>query len=287
MKIFNFMRKYLDKLLIDVLNEAILYTIHSGTTGVSQAMQIAANIAALERACDFFLHHAAQQCGIPIRSVERPQASLTAKVVLKTSRDAAYIALLNLVNTKLDEFMALPENVNWTPDDAPPDAHEYVNEVVIYLDTVMSTAQQILPLDALYKVGSGALEHISNSLVSAFLSDSVKRFNANAVMSINNDLKALESFADERFHSSGLSEIYKEGSFRGCLIESRQLINLLLSSQPENFMNPVIREKNYNSLDYKNVATICEKFKDSPEGLFGSLSSKIRNRILARSQWTS
>ncbi|GFY84694.1 exocyst complex component sec15A [Actinidia rufa] len=274
MNFFNFVRKYLDKLLIDVLNEAIVNTIHSGTTGVSQAMQIAANIAVLERACDFFLQHAAQQCGIPIRSVEKTQASLTAKVVLKTSRDAAYLALLNLVNTKLDEFMALPENVNWTPDDTPPDAHEYVNEVVIYLDTVMSTAQQILPLDALYKVGSGALEHISNSLVAAFLNDSVKRFNANAVTGINNDLTALESFADERFHSAGLSEIYKEGSFRVCLIESRQLINLLLSSQPENFMNPVIREKNYNCLDYKKVATICEKFKDSPDGLFGSLSSR-------------
>ncbi|KAG5555841.1 hypothetical protein RHGRI_006480 [Rhododendron griersonianum] len=274
MNVFNFVRKYLDKLLIDVLNEAIINTIHSGTTGVSRAMQIAANIAVLERACDFFLQQAAQQCGIPIRSVERPQASLTAKVVLKTSRDAAYLAMLSLVNSKLDEFMALTENVNWTPDDTPPNAHDYINEVVIYLDSVMSTAQQILPLDALFKVGSGALEHISNSIVAAFLSDSVKRFSANAVMGINNDLKALESFADERFHSAGLSEIYKEGSFRGCLIEARQLLNLLLSSQPENFMNPVIREKNYNTLDYKKVATICEKFKDSPDRLFGSLSSR-------------
>ncbi|CAL5396559.1 unnamed protein product [Camellia sinensis] len=274
MNFFDYVKKYLDRLLIDVLNEVILNTIYSGTTGVSQAMQIAANIAVLERACDFFLQNAAQQCGIPIRSVGRPQASLTSKVVLKTSRDAAYLALLNLVNCKLDEFMALTENVNWTPDDPPPSAHEYINEVVIYLDTLMSTAQQILPLDALYKVGSGALEHISNSIFEAFLSDSVKRFNANAVMGINNDLKTLESFADERFHSTGLSEIYKEGSFRGYLIELRQLINLLLSSQPENFMNPVIRQRNYNSLDYKKVATICDKFKDSPDGLFGSLSSR-------------
>ncbi|KAI8022385.1 Exocyst complex component SEC15A [Camellia lanceoleosa] len=274
MNFFDYVKKYLDRLLIDVLNEVILNTIYSGTTGVSQAMQIAANIAVLERACDFFLQNAAQQCGIPIRSVGRPQASLTSKVVLKTSRDAAYLALLNLVNCKLDEFMALTENVNWTPDDPAPSAHEYINEVVIYLDTLMSTAQQILPLDALYKVGSGALEHISNSIFEAFLSDSVKRFNANAVMGINNDLKTLESFADERFHSTGLSEIYKGGSFRGYLIELRQLINLLLSSQPENFMNPVIRQRNYNSLDYKKVATICDKFKDSPDGLFGSLSSR-------------
>ncbi|KAL2534938.1 Exocyst complex component SEC15A [Abeliophyllum distichum] len=272
MNFFDIVRKYLDKLLIDILNEVILNTMHSGTIGVSQAMQIAANIAVLERACDYFLQHAAQQCGIPVRSVDSRQGSLTAKIVLKTSRDAAYLALLSLVNSKLDEFMSLTENVNWTSDDVPQHANEYINEVVIYLDTLISTAQQILPLDALYKVGIGALEHISNSILGAFLSDSVKRFNANSVMSINHDLKELESFADEKFHSTGLHEIYREGSFRGCLIEARQLVNLLLSSQPENFMNPVIREKNYNCLDYKKVATICDKFKDSPDRLFGSLS---------------
>lgn len=271
---FDVLRKYLDKLLIDVLNEIILNTITGGSIGVSQAMQIAANITFLERACDYFLRHAAQLCGIPVRSVEKPQATLMAKVVLKTSRDAAYITLLSLVNTKLDEFMALTENINWTAEDTSQNGNEYMNEVIIYLDTLMSTAQQILPLDALYKVGSGALEHISNSIVSAFLSDSVKRFNANAVAIINNDLKMLENFSDEKFHITGLSEIYKEGSFRRCLIEARQLINLLISSQPENFMNPVIREKNYNALDYKKVASICEKFKDSPDGIFGSLSSR-------------
>ncbi|KAE8706391.1 Exocyst complex component SEC15A [Hibiscus syriacus] len=226
-------RKYLDKLLIDVLNEVVLTTVQSDGIAVSQAMQIAANITFLERACDFFLQHAAQLCGIPVRSVERPQASLTAKAVLKASRDAAYLALVKLVNTL-----------------------------------------QILPLDALYRVGCGALEHISNSMVAAFLTDSVKRFNANAVMVINHDLQVLENFADERFDSTGLSEIYKEGSFRSCLIEARQLINLLSSSQPENFTNLVIREKSYNALDNKKVASIIEKFKDSADGIFGSLSTR-------------
>ncbi|CAI9787494.1 unnamed protein product [Fraxinus pennsylvanica] len=271
---FDFVRKYLDKLLIDVLNDVAINTIYSGTIGASQAMQIAANLAVLERACDYFLQHAAQQCGIPVRSVDRRQGSLTAKIVLKTSRDAAYLALLNLVNSKLDEFMSLKSNINWTSEDVPQHANEYINEVIIYLDTVLATAQQILPLDALCKVGSGALEHVSNSIVEAFLSDSVKRFNANAVMSINHDLKSLESFADDRFQSTGLLAIYKDGSFRDCLIEARQLINLLLSCQPENFMNPVIRQRNYNALDYKKVAIICDKFKDSPDRLFGSLSNR-------------
>ncbi|XP_061374294.1 exocyst complex component SEC15A-like [Gastrolobium bilobum] len=271
---FDVVRKYLDKFLIEVLNETLLDMINSGSISVSQAMQIAANISVFERACDFFLRLAAQQCGNAARTVEKHQATLTAKVLLKTSRDAVYITLLSLVNAKLNEYMTLTEGVIWTSEEAKPNGNDYINEVIFYLDSLMSTAQQILPLDAMYKVGTGALEHISNTIVGAFLSDSVKRFNANAVMNINNDLIMLENFANERFYSSGLGEIYKEGSFKSCLVEARQLINLLSSSQPENFMNPVIREKNYYALDYKKVATICDKFKDSPDGIFGSLGNK-------------
>ncbi|KAG7962151.1 hypothetical protein I3843_09G051100 [Carya illinoinensis] len=272
--VYDVVKKYLDKILSDVLNESILNTISSGTIGVSQAMQIAANISVLEKSCDFFLRYAAQLCGMPARSVERPQASLNAKVTLRASRDVAYNSLLSLVNSKLDEFMTLTESINWNSEEIAQNGNENMNELIYYLDSIMSTAQQILPLDALFKVGGRALDHISNSIVAAFLSDSVKRFNANAVMGIDNDLKMLESFADEKFHSTGLSEIYKEGSFRGFLIQARQLINLLLSSQPDDFINPVTREKNYNALDCKKVASIYEKFKDSPDGIFGSLSSR-------------
>ncbi|CAA0832870.1 Exocyst complex component SEC15A [Striga hermonthica] len=135
--------------------------------------------------------HTAQQCGIPVRSIDRPQNGLTAKIVLKTSRDEAYLALLNLVNSKLDECMKLTESVNWTSGEISQHGNEYINEVIIYLDMVMSSAQQILSLDALYKVWSGALDHISSTIVGVFLSDSVKRFNVKAVTGINNDLKAL------------------------------------------------------------------------------------------------
>ncbi|XP_019708630.1 exocyst complex component SEC15A [Elaeis guineensis] len=274
MNFYDVVKKYLDKLLIDVLNGALLNMIHSGNLVASQAMQIAANIAVLERACDFFLLQAAQLCGIPVRMVERPHSGLTAKTVLKASQIVAYNALLNLVNSKLDEFMALMSNVNWTADDAPEHANDYINEVLVYLDSIVSSALQILSLESMYKIGVGTLGHISDSIVSAFLSENVKRFTISAVMGIDNDLKMLESFADERFESTGLSELKKATSFRDCLVEARQLVNLLLSNQPENFMNPVIRQKNYGALDYKKVATICEKFKDSPDRLFGSLSNR-------------
>ncbi|KAG1358638.1 exocyst complex component SEC15A [Cocos nucifera] len=274
MNFYDVVKKYLDKLLIDVLNGALLNMIHSGNLVASQAMQIAANIAVLERACDFFLLQAAQLCGIPVRVVERPRSGLTAKAILKASQIVAYNALLNLVNSKFDEFMAVMSNVNWTADDAPEHANDYINEVLVYLDSILSAAQKILSLESMYKIGVGTLGHISDSIVSAFLSENVKRFTISAVMGIDNDLKMLESFADERFESTGLSELKKSTSFRDCLVEARQLVNLLLSNQPENFMNPVIRQKNYGALDYKKVATICEKFKDSPDRLFGSLSNR-------------
>lgn len=271
---YEVVKKYLDKLVIGVLNEALLNMIHTGNLGVSQAMQIAANIAVLEDSCDLFLWQAAQLCSVPLRLVERPHAGLTAKAVLKASQNAAYNALVNVIDSKLDEYLALMNGINWTADEAPENANDYIHEVVVYLDFLISTAQQILPAEALYKIGVGALNHISDSIVAAFLSESLKRFTLNAVIGIGNDLKTLEAFAAERFQSTGLSELKKDRSFRECLVEARQLVNLLVSNQPENFMNPVIREKNYGALDYKKVASICEKFKDAPDRLFGSLSSR-------------
>ncbi|CAI8604129.1 unnamed protein product [Vicia faba] len=126
----------------------------------------------------------------------------------------------------------------------------------------------------MYKVRSGVFKYISNVIVADFSNDGVKRFNANAVINIEYDIQIIENFADEMFYSAGLGEIYNEGSFKNCLVEARQLINLLLSSQAENFMNPVIREKSYYALDYKKVSAICDKFKDSPDGIFRSLANK-------------
>jgi len=182
--------------------------------------------------------------------------------------------MLRLVKSKVDEFMLLTDNINWNPDEVPQNGNEYLNEVVIYLETLVSTAQQILPLDALEKVGRGVLKHISDCLMVTLMRDNVKRFNINAIMGIDNDLRVLESFAEERFHSTGLSELHGATSLKDCLAEVRQLVNLLLSNQPENFMNPVIREKHYNALDYRKVAVISEKFRDAPERLFGSLGGR-------------
>ena len=202
-----------------------------------------------------------------MRLVDRARSSLTAQTLLRATQNAAYIELSNLVNSKIDEFMDLANNIKWTADDPPQTGNEYINVVCIYLDTLVSTAQHILPADVVHKIASGALEHISDSIVASFLSENVKKFNLNAVICIDNDLRALETFVEDKFQDVGLNAAE-------CLIEARQLVNLLLSNQPENFMSPVIREKNYGALDHKKVASICDKFKDTSDRLFSSLSSR-------------
>ncbi|KAL5218950.1 hypothetical protein ABZP36_019634 [Zizania latifolia] len=274
MNFYDVVRGYLDRLLIEVLNDNLLNMIYARSLAMSQMMQLAGNISILEQACDMYLLLCAQLCGIPKRIAQRSHSGLTARAVLKASQNAAYNALINLANFKIDEFMVLLDNVDWIVEEAPDNPNDYMNEVLIYLETLVSTAQEILPLEALYKVVSGAMSHISDSIMTTLLNDGVKRFTANAVEGIDIDLKLLEAFADEKFHSTGLSNLGKETTFSDCLVEIRQLVNLLLSSQPENFMNPVIRMRNYGSLDYKKVAIVCDKYKDFADGLFGSLSNR-------------
>ncbi|KAM0852444.1 hypothetical protein ACQ4PT_051754 [Festuca glaucescens] len=274
MNSYDVVKRYLDKLLIEVLNDGLLKSIHSGSLEIAQLVQIAGNIAILERSCDTFLMHAAQLCGLPKRLLEKPHSGLTARAVLKASQNAAFNGLITLANSKINEFMLLLTSINWTAEETPEHANDYMNEVLIYLDMVVSTAQPVLPREILFKVVSGALSHISDSIITVILSDRVKRFNVNAVAGIDIDLRLLEEFAEDRFHSTGMSDLRKETSFEDCLVEIRQLTNLLLSNQPESFMNSVIREKNYGSLDQKKVAIICDKFRDAPDSLFGSLSSR-------------
>lgn len=264
---YDVVKKYLDRLLGEVLDGALLKIINTSSLGVSQAMQIAANMTVFERACDFFSRHAAQLSGVPLRVVERSRRQFP----LIKCRAAAEEMLSGLLKQKVDGFMSLIENVNWMADDPPQSGNEYVNEVIIYLETLVSTAQQILPANVLKRVLQDVLSHISELIIGALFGESVKRFNVNAIMGIDVDVRLLESFADNQ---APLFSEEEANQLKTALAESRQMINLLLSNHPENFLNPVIRERSYNNLDYKKVVTISEKLRDPSERYFSSFTTR-------------
>jgi hypothetical protein len=264
---YDVVKKYLDRLLTEVLDGALSKLISTSIHGVNQAMVVAANMAVMERACDFFFRHAAQLSGIPLRMAERGRRQFP----LNKARDAAEEMLSGLLKQKVDGFMLLIENVNWMVDETPQNENEYVNEVIIFLETLLSTAQQILPVQVLKRVLHDVLSHISEMIVGALNGELVKRFSINAIMGIDVDIRLLESFAENQ--ASLLSET-DANELKSALAEARQLINLLLSNHPENFLNPVIRERSYSALDYRKVVTISEKLKDPTERLFGTFGSR-------------
>ncbi|XP_075509581.1 exocyst complex component SEC15B [Primulina tabacum] len=264
---YDVVKKYLDRLLTEVLDVALLKLINGSISAVTQAMQMAANMAVFERACDFLFRHAAQLSGIPLRIAERGRRQFP----LTKARDAAEETLSGLLKQKVDGFMSLIENVNWMADDPPQGENEYVNEVIIFLETLVSTAQQILPAQVLKRVLEDVLSHISEMIVGALLGESVKKFSINAIIGIDVDIKLLESFAENQ--APLLSEA-DANQLKSALIESRQMVNLLTSNHPESFLNPVIRERSYNALDYRKVVSISEKLRDQSDRLFSSFGTR-------------
>jgi hypothetical protein len=247
---YEMVKMYLDKFLVTVVNEALLR---------------------LETACEYFAQHAAKLCGIPTRLVSHRE--LSAQATLRSSQAVAHETMIELVKSKVDECMAV--SINWSPDEELGVVNDYdflttlPNDVYIYLQTIAQTSQNILPPTAFYKVISGVLEHVSRRIVESFLSEDVKRFNIFAVMGIDADLRKLEDFADENYQSSVQDRVPEAQPLKSFLAEARQIVNLFLATQPELYLDPAIRERNYYALDPKNIILIGEKFKDLPERMFG------------------
>ncbi|EFH51180.1 hypothetical protein ARALYDRAFT_490336 [Arabidopsis lyrata subsp. lyrata] len=264
---YDVVKKYLDRLLGEVLDEALLKLINTSVHGVPQAMQVAANMAVFERACDFFFRHAAHLSGVPLRMAERGRRHFP----LTKSQNAAEDTLSGMLKKKVDGFMTLLENVNWTSDDIPQGGNEYMNEVLMYLETLVSTAQQILPPKVLKRVLRDVIAHISEKIVGTLCGDLVKRLSMAAIKGLDVDIQLLDSFTENL--TPFLTD--KEArEMKKAFIEIRQMINLLLSSHPENFVNPVIRERSYNALDYRKVATVSEKFRDPSDSIFGTFGTR-------------
>lgn len=264
---YDVVKKYLDRLLGEVLDEALLKLISTSVHGVSQAMQVAANMAVFERACDFFFRHAAHLSGVPLRMAERGRRHFP----LTKSQNAAEDTLSGMLKKKIDGFMTLLENVNWTSDDIPQGGNEYMNEVLIYLETLVSTAQQILPAKVLKRVLRDVLAHISEKIVGTLCGDLVKRLSMAAIKGLDVDIQLLDSFTE---NLTPLLTDKEAREMKKAFVEIRQMINLLLSSHPENFVNPVIRERSYNALDYRKVATVSEKFRDPSDSIFGTFGTR-------------
>ncbi|XP_019199398.1 PREDICTED: uncharacterized protein LOC109193060 isoform X2 [Ipomoea nil] len=143
-------RKLVDdasKFLNDKVSKAVV-TVPAFPFVAQFSSMMASNMAMFERACDFFFRHAAQLSGIPLRMVERGRRQFP----LTKASNKVEEMLSGLLKQKVDGFFMLIEIVNWMVDDPPQGGNEYANEVIIFMETLVSTAPQILQVSILKRV---------------------------------------------------------------------------------------------------------------------------------------
>ncbi|KAF5199975.1 Exocyst complex component sec15b [Thalictrum thalictroides] len=168
--------------------------------------------------------------------------------------------------------MGMDMGMEWMTDEPSPYGNGYANEVIIYLETLASTAQQILPAQVLKRVLHEVLSHISGKIVGVLHGDSVRRFNVYPIMGIEVYVHLPETFTDNQPHMFSDADV---SQLKLALAKLRQLmINSLLSSHPENFLDSVIKERSYYNLDYRKVVIISEKLRIPSDRLFGTFSGR-------------
>eukprot|EP00271_Cylindrocystis_brebissonii_P004692 TRINITY_DN16508_c0_g1_i1.p1 TRINITY_DN16508_c0_g1~~TRINITY_DN16508_c0_g1_i1.p1 ORF type:complete len:834 (-),score=194.69 TRINITY_DN16508_c0_g1_i1:1366-3867(-) len=281
MEQYDAVKKYLDRLLATALNDELLKTIKTPTLQVAHAMQIAANMTVLERACSFFAEHAAKLSGIPARLVESAYGGLASRAVLRTSQDVAYEVMIKLIKNRIDDMLSPHDQINWMPSEPQP-SNDHLIEVIIFLETMLDTARQLLPLMAFEKVASAMISHVSERLVGALCGDQVKKVNLYAVQGLDGEIRALEAFADNQYVVSGLDQMPGVPPLRSHLAELRQLVLLILSNQPEHFLSKPVREKSYPNVRPEKVIIVCEKFRDAGDtgSLFGAAMANRNPKLL-------
>ncbi|KAF8085668.1 hypothetical protein N665_0653s0012 [Sinapis alba] len=237
---YDVVKKYLDRLLGGVLDEALLKLINTPVHGVSQAMQVATNMALFERACDFFFRHAAQLSGVPLRMVKRGRRHFP----LTKSQNTVEDTLSELLKKKVETATMFPQGGN-----------KYMNEVITYLETSVSTAQQILPAKVLKRVLRDVLAHISKRIVGTLCGDVVKRLSMAEIKGVDVDIQLLESFTEQL---KPLLTDKEAKEIKTTFVKIRQMVNLLF------------KKKSYNALDYMKVTTVSEKLRDPSDSIFGT-----------------
>lgn len=64
----------------------------------------------------------------------------------------AHDLMIKLLKSKIDEFMAGTNRIEWLPDEPARTANDYIQETLLFLDTTLGVAVDVLPLDAFEKV---------------------------------------------------------------------------------------------------------------------------------------
>ncbi|KAJ1562296.1 hypothetical protein HK096_011657 [Nowakowskiella sp. JEL0078] len=163
--------------------------------------------------------------------------------------------IFELVNLKIDAFLELA-SYEWLVLNNESKINVF-KDLSEYLTTVVSSTLDNLPQSIRSYVYFDAFGHLASKLMDLLLDPKIKKITLPGVESFSNDLTFLETFVGSKVETSNLVDNFTE---------LRQTLNLLMSENMEEILNPSIKSKKYSRVQSINVITVLEKYtrKETP-----------------------
>ncbi|KAG0303506.1 hypothetical protein BGZ98_006576 [Dissophora globulifera] len=266
---FNQEHNEMDDLVKDSLDTLLIQHVHSvwlkklESRNLSQIAQIIINLEFFQSACGDF-----EQLLTELRSVsDGSRVSLQATSLFRETRKNAEKRITELVNSKIDDILELAE-YDWLPSGIEDLHSTYLQELVSFLSIVMSATLQNLPDSIKTYAYYDALEHLASQLHGIFTDPSVKHINQNFVAMFDKDIRYLEDFV-ATLDNPNVAQTF---------LPLRQLINLLLSENTEEYMDPVVRNRYYAQVKADDVTKMLEKLMTAPAAAATTTQEKTKRR---------
>ncbi|CAG8459120.1 4894_t:CDS:10 [Paraglomus occultum] len=238
----DIVREALDDMLIEHVNGVLLAKLRS--TNLTQIVQININLEYFENMCSELEELLKER-----RSSHRGgKIHLEAAEAFRTTRKKAEKRIYELVNSKIDDFLDLAD-YDWAPSTMQTQPSPYLQDMVGFLTTVIASTLYNLPVDIKTLIYFGALGYLATALRRRIMDPEVKRINANGVGNFDIDVTFLEHFA-RRLEDPNIADAF---------LELRQIVSLLESENPDEYMDPSTRNKKYSLLEPADVALLLEK----------------------------
>jgi len=161
--------------------------------------------------------------------------------------------LYETLYSKIDTFVGLAANINWTPTMANKEASEYMQDLVRYLEVNFAGTRYLAPevREALY---FASCTRVCSSLMDLISIGPVRRFNSNAVENLEMDIALLERFA------ASAAVPHLSDSFT----QIRQLIKLFKNEYyVEAILDPNKRQMFFSQLPLPKLILVLERYRET------------------------
>eukprot|EP01133_Synstelium_polycarpum_P009823 gene9823-11473_t len=264
----------------DTLIKKISEVLHNYLTmaqQVPQIIQLVINLHHLFEACNFFKEYLSS---LILGDSKPGEGTLsTSHKVTLSSANQLYATkgigeklIFKLCSRNIEDLMSSEANINWSPNAYDENPRDYIEG-----NSNLFFVQQLSPV-LREEFITKAFKKISEILYGMIHGDSLKKFNLYGVKAFNFDLKRIEEFAKVKAAEKERT-VTSSRNLVGYFAELRQVVNLLMSDNPEEFADPKIRARQYNLItNYPEIIILFNKYKEESKGFSTPADQKARNK---------